>query len=336
VSILYDGHSIRITKKTEKVMLSIGDPPDGRPYDPYWGKCFSCNRDERVVRRRKTGDYQYTVRCSRCEAICMIVNFPGWLLVLAILALAAIADGYWHLRSRLAALVRMVRWRPVIGRLAVIGRGVRFLVTDGMQFGNSFSCGDYCLLSGRIRIGQNVSLNNNVLIVATEHIVIGNDCLIGPNVVIRDANHNFGNFELPIRLQGHTSKEIIIGNDVWIGANAVILPGCVIGDGAVVSAGSVVTACRILPGQIFGGVPAREIGNRSRKGAKMDTIVYDTICAHCKIKITYQVKPDDLTCTYCRYYFNGMECYVDVTERLLIETKGRSLFDILNNKSGSD
>ncbi len=34
---------------------------------------------------------------------------------------------------------------------------------------------------------------------------------------------------------------IIIGSDVWIGNNVTVLPDCIIGDGAVIGAGSVVT-----------------------------------------------------------------------------------------------
>jgi acetyltransferase-like isoleucine patch superfamily enzyme len=52
-----------------------------------------------------------------------------------------------------------------------------------------------------------------------------------------------------------------VGNDVWLGANVLILEGVKIGDGAIVAAGAVVTS-NLEPYYIYGGVPAKKIGER--------------------------------------------------------------------------
>jgi acetyltransferase-like isoleucine patch superfamily enzyme len=55
-----------------------------------------------------------------------------------------------------------------------------------------------------------------------------------------------------------TTQTVIIGNHVWIGTNVVILKGVNIGNGAVISAGSVVN--RDIPSHsLAGGVPAKVI-----------------------------------------------------------------------------
>ena len=92
-------------------------------------------------------------------------------------------------------------------------------------------------------------------------IFIGNNVLIGPNVVLRSNNHTFKSTKIPIISQGMTEGEIIIGNDVWIGSNAVILPNCNIGDGAIIGAGAVVTS-NIEPYTVVGGIPAKFIKKR--------------------------------------------------------------------------
>lgn len=55
-----------------------------------------------------------------------------------------------------------------------------------------------------------------------------------------------------------------IGNDVWIGHSVKILPGIVIGDGAIIAAGAVVT--QDVPAYaIVGGIPAKIIKYRFSK-----------------------------------------------------------------------
>jgi acetyltransferase-like isoleucine patch superfamily enzyme len=55
---------------------------------------------------------------------------------------------------------------------------------------------------------------------------------------------------------------ITIEDDVWIGVNAVILKGVTIGKGAIIGAGAVVTKF-VPPYEIWGGIPAKKIGQRS-------------------------------------------------------------------------
>jgi virginiamycin A acetyltransferase len=69
--------------------------------------------------------------------------------------------------------------------------------------------------------------------------------------------------------------DTIIGNDVWIGYEALVMPGVTIGDGAIVSARSVVTA-DVPPYTIVGGNPARPIRARFAPDAvaKLEAIAW--------------------------------------------------------------
>ncbi|NIA20827.1 MAG: acyltransferase [Anaerolineaceae bacterium] len=115
-------------------------------------------------------------------------------------------------------------------------------------------------------VGARVNVNYNVFVCAGdgESIEIGDNVLIGPNVVIRAGDHIFDDPDKPINTQGHASGNIVIGSDVWIAANVVVTAGVTIGDHAVVAAGAVVVE-DVAPYAVVGGVPAREIGSRLRR-----------------------------------------------------------------------
>jgi acetyltransferase-like isoleucine patch superfamily enzyme len=107
----------------------------------------------------------------------------------------------------------------------------------------------------KISIGARVYLNRNVMIDASESVVIGDDCALGPNCYLTDHDHGFAAGQPPLR-QPLTSAPTRLGRGVWLGANVVVLKGVAIGDYAVVGAGSVVT--RDIPaGVVAVGVPAR-------------------------------------------------------------------------------
>jgi len=114
-----------------------------------------------------------------------------------------------------------------------------------------------------ITIGERVSIGSRCFLWAGPdkgRIVIGDDVLFGPEVVITAANYRF-NDGAPVTKQLMEEGDVIVGADVWIGARAIILPGVTIGDGAIIGAGALVR--NDIPA--FGiavGVPARVVGQR--------------------------------------------------------------------------
>ena len=92
----------------------------------------------------------------------------------------------------------------------------------------------------RIIIGANVSLGSRCHIWAgpsRARIVIGNDCLMGPEVILTAANYRF-NDGSPVTRQKMDEADIVLGKDVWLGARVIVLPGVTIGDGAIIGAAS--------------------------------------------------------------------------------------------------
>lgn len=108
-----------------------------------------------------------------------------------------------------------------------------------------------------LRIGKRCFLNTNIRFgVPKDTVTVGDDVLIGPDVMFETASH--GLVWSPPERRGVISKPIAVHDGAWIGARVVILGGCTIGKGAVVAAGAVVTQ-DVPPYSLFGGVPARMI-----------------------------------------------------------------------------
>lgn len=110
--------------------------------------------------------------------------------------------------------------------------------------------------NSKIVIGDNVHTNNNIYICAANFIEIGDDVLIGQNVIISD--HEGHGIEPENRRKIGIIGKVIIGKNVWIGNNVSILKNSEIGENSIVATGAVVSGI-FPPNVIIGGVPAKII-----------------------------------------------------------------------------
>lgn len=105
-----------------------------------------------------------------------------------------------------------------------------------------------------VRLGRNVFLNFNCVLLDVTEITIGDGTQIGPAVQIYAADHPLDPALRRANLEN--GRPVRIGANVWIGGGAIILPGITIGDDAVVGAGSIVTH-NVPAGAKVVGNPAR-------------------------------------------------------------------------------
>jgi len=105
-----------------------------------------------------------------------------------------------------------------------------------------------------ISVGKNVFINSGCSFQDQGGIIIGDDVLIGHNVVLATLSHDID----PKKRGTMQPASILIGNNVWVGANATVVPGVTIDDGAVIAAGAVVT--KDVPSNVIvGDIPAKII-----------------------------------------------------------------------------
>ncbi len=115
-----------------------------------------------------------------------------------------------------------------------------------------------------VHLGSNIYANAGLKLVDDTHIYIGDNTMLGPNVVLATAGHPIDpilrgrglQYNLPVR----------IGRNCWLGAGVIVMPGVTIGDNTVIGAGSIVT--RDIPsGVVAVGNPCRvlrEVGEHDK------------------------------------------------------------------------
>ena len=149
---------------------------------------------------------------------------------------------------RIFSFIRIIR--SAVGKYVFDDCGKNVNIEKNANFGMGIG----------IKIGNNSGLGINCRVRGP--LTIGNDVMMGPDVVIMTNSHNFDRIDIPMNAQGSAiPKKVIIGNDVWIGTRVIILPGVTIGNGAIIGAGAVVT--KDVPDMaIVGGCPAKIIRYR--------------------------------------------------------------------------
>ena len=99
----------------------------------------------------------------------------------------------------------------------------------------NYGCTIEILEKGRIN-SQYFTMNSNSTIVCAKQISIGNDVMIGRDVVIYDSDfHDIRDKNMNCI---NPSEGVIVGDHVWIGTNSIILKNTEIGDNCIISAGS--------------------------------------------------------------------------------------------------
>jgi virginiamycin A acetyltransferase len=128
-----------------------------------------------------------------------------------------------------------------------------------------FGAYSYMNSDGYIRsntaIGRFCSIGRRVSINAGMHSITG---LSSHPMLNNNLGRGYSDSELnQLGIVGGRNKNgfVKIGHDVWIGDGVVILPGVIVGNGAVLAANSVVSS-DVEPYSIVGGIPNKQIRKR--------------------------------------------------------------------------
>jgi probable biosynthetic protein, Pnap_2097 family len=165
-------------------------------------------------------------------------------------------------------------------RKAKRGTGLRVSPTA------SFANGQNIVLGNRVHIGSNTSLWAGP---GSGKIIIGNDVLLAPGIMVTAANYRF-NDGSPINDQAMDEADVIIGDDVWIGYGAIILPGVRIDDGAIIGAGAVVRS-DVPKGAIVAGEAAKTLGSRVSRDVDTAVMSLDAVPNQAIVDLIHREMP---------------------------------------------
>lgn len=158
-------------------------------------------------------------------------------------------------------VVKLFLYRIVFGNNFRYGKkcrlscksSIRIRKGTGLLLGKSVHIADGCSIrvagKGILSIGSNSSLSQFCVIACHNSIKIGENVMIGPNVMIYDHDHDFRSTET-MNNGGYIESPVIIEDNVWIGCGTIVLKGVTISSGSVIAAGSIVTR-DVSPNHLF-------------------------------------------------------------------------------------
>jgi acetyltransferase-like isoleucine patch superfamily enzyme len=113
----------------------------------------------------------------------------------------------------------------------------------------------------KFKISPTSHLKSNTYIECNGGVEIGRYFHTGRDLIILSTNHNYEGNKIPYD-ETYIKKPVVIKDFVWFGIGVKVLPGVIIGEGAIVAMGSVVTN-NVPDCAIVGGNPAQIIKYRN-------------------------------------------------------------------------
>ena len=134
----------------------------------------------------------------------------------------------------------------------------RFERAKMLNFGENTSIYNSSFVFGEVRVGKNTWIGPNTILDGSgEFLEIGDFCSISSGVQIY--THDTVMWAISGGYHKYEKKRVKIGNCNYIGSMSIINLGVEIGNNCVIAANSFVN-CNVSDRSIFGGTPAKKIG----------------------------------------------------------------------------
>lgn len=155
------------------------------------------------------------------------------------------------------------------GTNVLISRFSRLYGPENIEIGSDVRIDDFCILSGKIKIGNYIHISAFTALYGKFGIEMGDYSGLSPRCTIFSASDDFsGNYMIgPMidpKFTNVTGGLVSLGKYSQLGSNCVVLPGVSIGEGVTVGAMSLIISS-LESWKIYKGIPAKYFRERSRK-----------------------------------------------------------------------
>lgn len=156
-----------------------------------------------------------------------------------------------------------------LGENVLISRNATIYGAGNITIGNNVRIDDFCILSGKVEIGNYVHIAAySAMYGSAAGIQIEDFANISSRVCVYAVSDDFSgrtmtNPMIPDQYKDVLQKATLIGRHAIIGTGCTVLPGSVLGEGAVMGAMTLVKG-EVAPWSIVVGIPAKKIKDRQR------------------------------------------------------------------------
>lgn len=163
-----------------------------------------------------------------------------------------------------------------VGNNVLISRFARFYDIENIEIGSNVRIDDFCLLSGKIKLGNYIHISAFSALYGKFGIEMEDFSGLSPRCTVFSASDDFsGNCLIgPMINQQYSNVlggKVHIGKFSQLGCNCVVMPDITIFEGVAVGAMSLIT--KDLPSwKIYKGIPAKYLKDRSKKLLEFDLI----------------------------------------------------------------
>ena len=168
-----------------------------------------------------------------------------------------------------------------IGHNVMISRKASIYGADKISIGNNVRIDDFCLLSGRIQLGDYIHIAvYSALFGGSEGIEMKNFTTVSSRCALYAVSDDYSGEAMtypmaPDCFLRRINKKIILNKHVLIGTGSTVLPGVEIGEGTAVGAMSLVNKSLGEWG-IYAGIPCSRLKERSKYLLELEQKFYES------------------------------------------------------------
>jgi len=148
---------------------------------------------------------------------------------------------------------------------------------DQIEIGDNSRIDDFCVVSGKIKIGKNVHITPTCLVAGGEEGIVFEDfttIAYGVQVFTQSDDYSgktMTNSTIPKKFKNEIMEEVILKKYSIVGAGSIIMPGVILAEGTSIGAMSLVLKSTEA-WSIYVGNPAKKIKDRKKDLLELEKV----------------------------------------------------------------